>query len=93
MPNIGMGELLVILVIVMLVFGASRLPQIGEGFGKAIRGFKRGIQGDDDIKVSDRSKQVGADSSAQLGAGREHQDMSRASHEGAADAEVVERKS
>ena len=48
MPNIGMGELVVVLLIVLLVFGASRLPQIGEGVGKAIKNFKRGIQSDDD---------------------------------------------
>jgi sec-independent protein translocase protein TatA len=38
-----MPELLVILVIVIIIFGASRLPQLGEGLGKAIKGFKKGI--------------------------------------------------
>jgi sec-independent protein translocase protein TatA len=46
-----MGELVVVLLIVLLVFGASRLPQIGEGIGKAIRNFKRGINTDEDIDV------------------------------------------
>ncbi|MCS6856942.1 MAG: twin-arginine translocase TatA/TatE family subunit [Deltaproteobacteria bacterium] len=46
-----MGELIVILLIVLLVFGASRLPQIGEGIGKAIRAFKRGLQEEDSIEV------------------------------------------
>jgi TatA/E family protein of Tat protein translocase len=36
----GFGELLVILILVLLFFGAGRLPAIGEGLGKAIRGFK-----------------------------------------------------
>ncbi len=36
----GFGELLFILIIVLLFFGAGRLPAIGEGLGKAIRGFK-----------------------------------------------------
>jgi TatA/E family protein of Tat protein translocase len=36
----GFGELLVILIVVLLFFGAGRLPAIGEGLGKAIRGFK-----------------------------------------------------
>jgi sec-independent protein translocase protein TatA len=36
----GFGELLLILVVVLLFFGARRLPAIGEGLGKAIRGFK-----------------------------------------------------
>lgn len=52
MPHLGMGELVVILLIVMLVFGASRLPQIGEGLGKAIRGLKRGLNSDEDIEVT-----------------------------------------
>ena len=52
MPNLGMGELVVILLIVMVVFGASRLPQLGEGVGKAIKNFKRGLNSDDDIDVS-----------------------------------------
>jgi sec-independent protein translocase protein TatA len=38
-----MPELIIILVIVLVIFGASRLPQLGEGLGKAIKGFKKGI--------------------------------------------------
>jgi sec-independent protein translocase protein TatA len=38
-----MPELLIVLVIVVIIFGASRLPQLGEGLGKAIKGFKKGI--------------------------------------------------
>jgi len=43
MCGLGMPELLVILVIALVIFGGSRLPQLGEGLGKAIRGFKKGI--------------------------------------------------
>jgi len=43
MFGLGMPELLIILVIVIIIFGASRLPQLGEGLGKAIKGFKKGI--------------------------------------------------
>lgn len=43
MFGLGMSELLVILVIILIIFGAGKLPQIGEGLGKAISGFKRGI--------------------------------------------------
>lgn len=64
MPNLGMGELLIILVIVLLIFGASRLPQIGEGLGKAIKGLKRGLNTDDDIEVTPKDKRVGESSSA-----------------------------
>ena len=40
MPNIGLPELIVILVIVVLLFGTSKLPQLGKGLGDAIRNFK-----------------------------------------------------
>jgi sec-independent protein translocase protein TatA len=42
----GFFELLIILVIVLVLFGAGRLPALGEGLGKAIRGFKDGMKGD-----------------------------------------------
>jgi sec-independent protein translocase protein TatA len=50
-PNLGLSELVVILMIVVLVFGASRLPQIGEGMGRAIKNFKKGMASDDAIKL------------------------------------------
>ncbi|MCC7186252.1 MAG: twin-arginine translocase TatA/TatE family subunit [Acidobacteria bacterium] len=40
LPSIGLPELLIILFIVILVFGASRLPELGKGIGKGIRNFK-----------------------------------------------------
>ncbi len=58
MPNLGFGELVIVLLIVMLIFGAGRLPQIGEGLGKAIRNLKRGLNTDDDIDVTPADKQV-----------------------------------
>jgi sec-independent protein translocase protein TatA len=42
--GLGMPELLVILVIVLIIFGANKLPQIGEGLGRGIRNFKKGIK-------------------------------------------------
>ncbi|TLY35453.1 MAG: twin-arginine translocase TatA/TatE family subunit, partial [Nitrospirae bacterium] len=41
MFGFGWMELLLILVIVLIVFGAGKLPQLGEGLGKAIKGFKK----------------------------------------------------
>ncbi|HYG65363.1 MAG TPA: twin-arginine translocase TatA/TatE family subunit [Thermoanaerobaculia bacterium] len=47
MGPIGIPELLIILVIVVLLFGATRLPNIGKGLGEGIRNFKKGIKSDD----------------------------------------------
>jgi len=55
-PGIGIPELIVILLIVLVIFGAGRLPEIGSGLGKAIRGFKESIQGKDAIDVTPKKE-------------------------------------
>jgi sec-independent protein translocase protein TatA len=52
MFGLGPMELGMILVIVVVLFGARRLPEIGAGFGKAIKNFKAGISDDDEIDVT-----------------------------------------
>lgn len=42
--SLGFTELILILVIVLIIFGAGKLPQLGEGVGKAIKGFKQSLQ-------------------------------------------------
>jgi len=55
MPKIGVPELAIILVIVLLIFGAGKLPQIGNAIGKSIREFKKAKDGEQDPgKTSDR---------------------------------------
>jgi len=44
MGSIGMPELIIILVIALIIFGAGKLPQIGENMGKAIRNFKNATE-------------------------------------------------
>lgn len=78
----GMGELLIILVIVLLVFGANKLPQLGDGIGKAIKNFKRGINHDDDIDVTPGNRRVEAET--------ESRPLSK--EDGVRDAEVMESK-
>ena len=50
MPRLGPLELAIILLIVLLIFGAGRLPQIGSALGGSMRAFKRSITGQDDIE-------------------------------------------
>jgi sec-independent protein translocase protein TatA len=52
MFGLGFGELLIILVIVLLVFGAGKLPQIGDALGKSIKNFKRSSKGEDEVEVA-----------------------------------------
>ena len=52
LPKIGMGELIIILLIVVILFGASRLPQLGKGLGEGIRSFKKAFGGEDEEKPS-----------------------------------------
>ena len=44
MFGIGMPELIIILIIVLIIFGAGKLPEIGSGIGKGIRNFKKATQ-------------------------------------------------
>jgi sec-independent protein translocase protein TatA len=49
--SIGMMELVLILMIVLIIFGAGKLPQLGEGLGKAIKGFKKSVHEADAIEA------------------------------------------
>ena len=55
MPSLGVPELLIILLIIVVIFGASKLPQLGRGFGEGIRNFKKGIK--DDTPPSDKPEE------------------------------------
>ena len=52
MFGLGVGELAIILVIVLIIFGAGKLPEIGEGLGKGIRSFRRAVKTSDEIDVT-----------------------------------------
>ena len=56
MFGLGVPELLVILGIALVIFGPSKLPQIGSGLGKAIRDFKKGVS-DEEETVKDEKKE------------------------------------
>lgn len=53
MPRIGAMELIFILLIVVVLFGSTKIPQLGRGIGEGIRNFKRGLKGGDDENDAD----------------------------------------
>ncbi|MHC1744688.1 MAG: twin-arginine translocase TatA/TatE family subunit [Syntrophobacteraceae bacterium] len=55
--GLGMPELIVILVIVLIIFGAGKLPEIGAGLGKGIKNFKKATQEASDL-TSDKAEQL-----------------------------------
>jgi len=57
MFGIGVPEMLIILVIVLIIFGAGKLPQIGEGLGKGIRNFKKASKESEAIDVTPEDKE------------------------------------
>jgi sec-independent protein translocase protein TatA len=52
MFGLGLPELLILLVIVVLLFGAGKLPQIGAGLGEGIRNFKKSMKEKDEVDVT-----------------------------------------
>ena len=73
----GMGELIIILLIVLVVFGANKLPQIGDALGRSIKNFKKAsnVDGDDDDKDKDK------DPKKELAPGKQAKQL----HEGSGD--------
>jgi TatA/E family protein of Tat protein translocase len=61
MFGLGLQELLVILVIALVIFGPSKLPQIGSGLGKAIRDFKKGVSGEEEDPTKEPKKESAKD--------------------------------
>ena len=54
--SIGIWQILIVLVIVLVLFGHNRLPEIGGGLGKAARNFKKGLTEPDEVDITDKTK-------------------------------------
>ena len=59
MFGFGMPEMIIILVIVLVVFGAGKLPEIGGALGKSIRNFKKASDGKDEIEITPKKSEDG----------------------------------
>ena len=58
MFGLGMPELLIILVIILIIFGAGKLPEIGSALGRGIKNFKKANREPDEIDVTPDSKKI-----------------------------------
>ncbi len=58
MFGLGLQELLILLGIAILIFGARRLPEVGAGLGKAIKNFKVGVSGKEEIEGASVKKEI-----------------------------------
>ena len=52
--NLGTGEIVIIAIVVLLLFGGKKIPELMKGIGKGVKNFKDGVKGlEDDIKLDD----------------------------------------
>ena len=56
--GLGTGEIILIFLVVMVVFGASKLPQLGDGLGRAIKNFKRAVTSANEIEVAPKKPEI-----------------------------------
>lgn len=61
MFGFGIGEMVVVLVIVLIIFGAGRLPELGQGLGQGIRNFRKQVKAPDEIDVTPKPGADGAE--------------------------------
>jgi sec-independent protein translocase protein TatA len=62
--RLGFGEILLILFVVILIFGSSKLPQLGDAFGKTIKNFKKATAEDEAIDVTPKKLEGGSASAS-----------------------------
>ena len=69
MPSLGAPELIIIALVILLLFGATRLPKLGKSMGQSISGFRHGLrEGEDDeiVKVQAAEPEKGADPTVEV---------------------------
>lgn len=56
--HLGFGELVLIFIVILLIFGSSKLPALGDALGKGIKNFKRSVSGQDEIDVTPKKEAI-----------------------------------
>lgn len=59
-PTLGFQELLIIFLIIIVIFGASKIPQLGRGLGEGIRNFKKGLKEEDSGELQEGNSEEGS---------------------------------
>jgi sec-independent protein translocase protein TatA len=63
--GLGTGEIILIIFVIVVVFGASKLPQLGDGLGRAIGSFKRALSGSNEVEAKKSERDGAAHPAAQ----------------------------
>jgi sec-independent protein translocase protein TatA len=58
---LGTGEIILIFLVVMVIFGSTKLPQLGDGLGRAIKNFKRAVNTQSEIEVNPKKGELKGD--------------------------------
>ena len=69
--SLGTGEIILIFIVVMVIFGSTKLPQLGDGLGRAIKNFKRAVSSTNEIDVSPKKPELKNKNEARDGDGDE----------------------
>ena len=88
--SVGMPELIIGLVVILLLFGAKRVPELARGLGSGVREFKKGTQ---EGEVEDKKKEEAKKDEEQLEASKsEHDDETKLEEDSSVEAEKAEQK-
>ncbi|HEX9578206.1 MAG TPA: twin-arginine translocase TatA/TatE family subunit [Myxococcales bacterium] len=63
--NLGFGELLLIFIVILLIFGSSKLPALGDALGRGIKNFRRSVSGENEIDVTPKKDELGNEKAPQ----------------------------
>ena len=88
--SVGMPELIIGLVVILLLFGAKRVPELARGLGSGVREFKKGTQ---EGEIEDKKKEEAKKDEEQLEASKgEHDDETKLEEDASVEAEKAEQK-